>query len=365
MNKTAFEFVNSSAKKILDLINRQAIKNLMMEPVEGEMLKEVIARLCRIASPSYLPIARDSDGILAIHLWPGREIEVSPLVYIYNSDSYSPEFVCDQLASLPRAMWLRSAAYFTTEIEELKDTMNLMYAEIPSAKKVPEHFWDQIDESFSRWSYANIVSRSLWEEANLEHHLTGIPIIDSLVEPEEALKTIESYVNNQSYVSKEVLSIFIGTQAKNKIAVSKENVLKVLEKEAWHSFDNQVRGYWKINGEGISTYDTVMKSIGDDFEEILGDTMFKPLIETPDVYTGQNPKGFIKLLKVAVECKKQKDYEMYLKQLRNTTVVSIMSMSSYDDALADLNIDACKLVNPDSLATALAIVSKDVKELGA
>lgn len=363
MNKTAFEFVNKSVKKILDLINRQALENLMFEPVEDDFLKEVIARLCRITSPAFLPVARDSDGVIAIHLWPGRDLQSSPFVYIYNTD-YSPEFVCDQLASFPRAMWLRNAAYFTSEVEKLKDTMNLMYIKIPEVKKVPESFWEQIEGRFSRWSYTNSISGSMWKEAELGHHLVDVPIIDSLEEPEIALKIIKDYIDKQSFISIELLSIFLGAQAENGISIAKENVLKILEKEAWSSFDDQVMGYWKISGEGISTFDTAMKSI-DDLERVLGDTIFSPLIEVPNLYTGKNPKGFIKLLKVAVNCKKEKNLELYLKQLRNSTTLSIMSMSGYDDAMAELNIDACKLLDADSLATALAIVSKDVKALGA
>jgi len=364
MDKTAFEFVNNSAKKILNLINRKALENLMFEPVEDDLLIEVIARLCRLVSPAFLPIGRDSDGVLAIHLWPGREIEVSPFVYIYNSDYNGPEFVCNELASFPRAMWLRNAAYFTSEQEKLKETMSLMYAKIPKVKKVPELFWSKIEESFSRWSYNDPISDTLWKEADLGHHLAGVPIIDSIAEPEDALKIIEGYIKKQSFISIELLSIFLGAQAENEISVSKESILKIIEKEAWSSYDNEVIGYWKVSGEGIATFDAAMKSI-DDLERVLGGSLFSPLIETPDVYTGQNPKGFVKLLKVAVSYKKGNDFELYLKQLRNATVVSIMNMSSYDDAIAELNIEACKLLDPDSLATALAIVSKDVKVLGA
>lgn len=363
MNQTAFESVNTVVKNILDKINRQAIQTLMFEPVEDELLKESLARLCRVAPPSYLPIARDSEGVYAIHLWPGRPIEKSPFVFIYYTD-YSPEYVCDELASFPVAMWLRNAAYFTEEVDRLRDTMNSMYAAISEAKKVPESFWSQIEESFSRWSYSDPISRALWEKANLGHHLTGIPIMDSLMEPDEALEKIEEFVSQQSHISKELLSVYIGTQAENGIAISKENVLKILEQEAWHSFDNQVRGYWRIYGEGVSTFDTVMKSISD-LDKMLGDTVFSPLVETPDVYQGQNPKGFIKLLKVAVNCKKQNNFELYLRQLRNSTLLCIMSTSAYDDAMAQLNVEACKLIDPDSLATALAIVSRDVKKLGA
>lgn len=35
-----------------------------------------------------------------------------------------------------------------------------------------------------------------------------------------------------------------------------------------------------------------------------------------------------------------------------------MNLSGYDDALAELNVQACELINPNSLATALAKVPK-------
>jgi hypothetical protein len=356
MNKLSEAICN-----VLEQVGHENLQTLLFTPIEPSSLDEYVARLSYHVAPSYLPFMIDGGGIMAFHLWPGREISKSPITYI-SSDKQEAQFVCDKLASLPSALWLWICTYLRDRPEVLEQATNAIALSIPGAKPVPGSLWSFIEHDPVRWDPIDEYANRAWEIADLGHPFAGIPKLSFRMQPEEVLPLLASFIVSHPNVP-ELLSTLLDCQTKAGLAIQTDDALRVLSSEAWRDFSSHLDGRWRYGGQGVCEWDRTLRNL-ENLSNVLNSTPFESLIGHPDVYSGDNNEGSKLLIEVANTFQLLGDREGELRQLRNAATVSLITSGEYPIDLALRIADVCDAISPNSLAAAVARESARVHAQG-
>jgi hypothetical protein len=222
--------------ELLDLVSRKALQTLLFDPVEPEELDWHLTRLSHRVAPAYLPFAADDSGVLAVHLWPGRDVADSPFVYV-GEDQLELHYLCDGLHNLPATLWLWMGRYFKKgKMPALREAVAEMAARIPGGQPVPDTLWPLLESAPDyepTWWHADATETTTraWQLAEVGHPFVGLPKPDYLAKPEEAIALLEPFMHQHR--EPELVSALLAAQIKAGQQVEQENVLLVLAAEAW------------------------------------------------------------------------------------------------------------------------------------
>jgi len=310
-----------------------------------------VARLNRHVAPSYLPFATEDLGTMVFHLYPGRDIAQSPILFVDN-DAQEARFVCDRLASLPSALWLWNSTYLEDEPEILREATDAMANGIPEGKPVPEALWEYIGvDLISRWDNGLEQANKAWEIADVGHPFAGVPVMDFMTRTKNVPSSLEPFIRSRSDVP-ELTSVLLAYHKKIGLEIQKEDIMKILSAEMWQTLDHSLEGLWRERGEGICEWDCTLKNI-ENPETVLGGTPFEALIGHPETYSGKDREGPRRLLAVADAFKKSGDRHGELRQRRNAATLALITSGgvSPEDAMGIAEV--CDAIETGSLAAAV------------
>lgn len=341
--------------ELLDLVGREALRVLLFDPVEPEELDWHLARLSYRVAPAYLPLAADDSGILAVHLWPGRDVADSPLVYV-GEDQLELHYLCAGLHNLPVALWLWMGRYFKKgKVSALRQAVSEMAARIPRGRSVSEPLWSLLESAPDyepTWWYADATETTTraWQLAEVGHPFVGVPKPDWDAEAEEALALLAPSM--QAHREPELVSLLLAAQIKAGQEIAREDVLFVLAAQAWRQSDCLMKGRWQPKARGLGTWDLVLRNLPD--RGMLAGTPFAALIDHPLAYSGEDPEGPLALGGVALAFQEQGDSAAALRQFRNALSVAILALGRYPTELVLASTAICDALAPNSLAAAVA-----------
>jgi hypothetical protein len=354
---------------IEDLIARvgsEPFSELLLSVIEPKDLEEYIARLSYYVAPSYLPFLTDDGGTMVVHLWPGRALEESPVLYV-PTDEKEARFVCDRFTKLPTALWLWVARYFKDEPDVLRRAIEAVAAGIPGSKRPPDALWTLLKKSpkFTPTLWASDAERytnQAWMIADVGHPFVDMPKLKESMRPKKALSPLEPFVASRPD-SPELLSVLLATQAEAGIPRRREDILKVLSSEAWRNLSCVIDGWWRKSGSGMCEWDCTLRNI-EDPEAMFKGTPFAALIGHPETYSGDVPDGPANLIAVAKAFRKLQDSEGELRQLRNAATLYLIVGEEYPTSLGKVIAKVCDSLSPDSLAAAVASESARTHKQG-
>jgi hypothetical protein len=358
---TQSNLLRLTVETIQSQVTPEILKALLFEAIQSLELDEYIARLTYFTSPSYLPFATYDGGMMAFHLWPGRDISQSPILYV-PTDQPQALFVCDCLANLPTAIWLWVGRYFKDDLERLRQNIQALVENIPGARPVPDALWSLLEHNPGWWSpNCSNYTNQAWATAGVGHPFAGKPEISWDAEPQEVLPQLESFVSSRANIP-ELVAVLLATRIRVGLQSSVEDVLKILSAEAWRNLDCIYTGSWRLEGGGLCEWDATLQGLEN--SGLLLDSPFEVLINHKDVYSSNNRDGYELLISVAEAFRSLGDREGELRQLRNAATVSLITSGEYPIDLALRIAEVCDDISPNSLASAVARESSRVHEQG-
>jgi hypothetical protein len=346
---------------LLDLVGREALQTLFFDPIEPEELDWYLARLSHRVAPAYLPLAADDSGILALHLWPGRDVAASPFVYI-GEDQLELHYLCDGLHNLPVALWLWMGRYFKKgKLPVLRRAVAEMAARIPGGRSVPEPLWSLLESAPDyepTWWYANTeeTTERAWQLAEVGHPFVGVPQPVRNAEAEEALALLAPFV--RAHREPELVGLLLAAQLEAGREVDREDVLFVLGAQAWRQSGCLLGGRWLPKARGLCTWDLVLRNLPD--RGMLAGTPFAALIDHPLAYSGEDGEGPLALGRVALAFRERGDPAAALRQFHNALSVALLALGGYPTELVLASTATCDAVAPGSLAAAVARRSAEI-----
>lgn len=353
MNEKAV--IENALTMYLEQIGSSTLSELSFAPVTGNELDWYLVRMGQIVPPAYLPFAADDNGILGIHLWPGRALSQSPIVYI-DTDEPNVSFVCENLRLLPTGMWLWVARYYKEEADILRQNIEKMTDQINNAYRVPEALWTLLvnspDYEPTWWTPdCESYTEEAWQLANVGHPFVGLPKIDFFAEPDEALSQLRSFVMKRR--EPELVSIFVAAQLSNGVLPDREDVLAVLSAEIWRGSKCLLDGLWRMSGEGICAWDAVLSHLPAP-ETFLHNTPFAALGQYPDTYRGSRKDDPLRLAQIGQIFREMQDQASALRQLRNSMLLATLALGQFPRELALIAAATCDAIEVGSLAAAVA-----------
>lgn len=350
------QMVNESVAFVLDQIGRDALDLVRLEPISLNEISWHLAHLSHLIAPSYLPFARYSDGYFALHLWPSRPLDRSPIVTIHD-DSQDANFLCHQLASLPTGVFLWIGRYYKNKPTVLRKAIDMLTSSIPDAQSVSDDLWNILEsapESTPTWWSADCdeFTSKAWSIGKINHPFVGLPNLDQDTSPKDALLQLEDFI--REHREPELIGIWLAAQIKAKQPCQPEDVIAVLSAEAWRQISSLLYGYWRVNGKGrLREWDCILRYLPNS-REILENTPFASLIDHPETYSGADPQGPLILSTIAADFRDHNDPENALRQLRNAANVAIFALGQYPEEIALASAGVCDAIEKDSLAAAVA-----------
>ena len=348
------ELITQSLTNLLDVIGRDALRTLLFDPVAPAELDWHLARLSHRVAPVYLPIATDDSGAIALHLWPGRDVEVSPFVYI-GEDQCQIYYLCDGLHNLPVALWLWVGRYFKQKLPLLRETVAGMAVRIPGGRSAPDPLWSLLETAPDyepTWWHADAeeTTTRAWQLAGVGHPFVGVPKPDYVAEAEEAIALLEPFI--RTHPEPELVSVLLAAQIDAGHEIDRGDVLFVVAAEAWRQSECLIDGWWRKGGEGLCAWDAVLRHLPD--PEILASTPFAPLVGHPAAYSGEDREGPLALGHVAQAFLEQDNPAAALRQFRNGLSVAVLALGGYPRDLALAVASTCDRIAPGSLAAVVA-----------
>jgi hypothetical protein len=312
------------------------------------------------AAPSYLPFADNSADVFAVHLWPGRPLEESPIVQLPH-DGDEIHFICKDITGFPSALLLRIGQYFGSKRDIFKKAMDQMTKSIPNAKPITDEFWvlfDKMDKEdlCGYWYYEEYTPEleQAWLLPAIGHPYAGVPRFDREAEAKDVLPILEEFVRKNP--QPELMSLLLATQIKAGVSLKQEDLLALLSAEAWRETESLSNGDWKVYGynAGMGSWNTVFCKLPNP-EELLKGTPFEPLIGKPKIYGQSRDENspFI-LAEIAKAFCDAGDYPNALRQIRNAAKSSFEFADQYPQEFAEETAKICDLIEKDSLAAAIA-----------
>jgi hypothetical protein len=331
---------------------REALASIGASVIDPASLREYWARL-RFACPAYLPFATYDGSMLAIHLWPERAVEHSPIYYLPHDDQ-SATFLCATLADLPVGMWLWVARYFKDDPHVLQAALNRVAAAIPDAREVPARLWTILATAPAweptRWhTDSTPETREAWQVGAVRHPFADVPRFVELQDPAEVVAVLRPYVTQHPDAAPEIVAALVAAQREGQQPQSAELVLRVLSAEAERGGTTVFTGDWRVTGDGLAEWDSTLRAL-DDPARTLTRTPFESL--APDTYARAG--GAARLVEVALGLRARGDAAGELRQLRNAAWVEALTEGEVSTTLCAALAESADRVAPGSLAAAVA-----------
>jgi hypothetical protein len=334
----------------------EALTKVQLPAVEPSDLRQQLARLRAHVPPAYLPFATFDGFPLAIHLFPGREMADSPVVYI-GSGSQAPKFVCGRFGDLPRGVWLWVAAYQKRNLPSFRSAIEILERTLPASRPVPSTLWDLLEGAPTGeptwWGYrAKETTTRAWLTADVEHPFVKLGDVD-YSNATKALDELQTFVASETDPPPLILSALIAAQLACGQTPSRDRLLAVLAAEAWLGGETIVRARWWPKEQGMAAWSVALKAAlaqGD----FLSSTPFAPLVGHPEAYSGTDKEGPALLEEVAQRFRDGGDRAAEVRQRRNAAFLSLYTRGGYSQKQIQEIGDACERVQPASLAATLA-----------
>jgi hypothetical protein len=353
---SSFETLERELRGLIPEPASTALSKIQLPTIEPSDLRQQLARLRAHVPPAYLPFATSDGFPLAIHLFPGREVVDSPVVYV-GSGSHSPKFVCGRFGDLPRGVWLWVARYHREDPTPFRSAIETLERTIATARPIPSGLWELLQGAPANqptwWGYrAKETTTRAWLMADVEHPFVRLGDVDSS-DPNKALGELQAFVARETSSPPVILSALIAAQLACGETPSLDHILAVLAAEAWLGGEMILRLFWAPLDEGMAAWSIALKAAlaqGD----FLSSTPFAPLVGHPEVYSGKDKEGPALLEQVAQRFRDGGDHAAEVRQRRNAAFLSLYTRGGYSQKQIQEIGDACERVQPASLAVTLA-----------
>lgn len=353
--------LSAALSTVLDLLSRDALRGLHLTPIEPDVLAGELGRIGTFVQPSYLPLTRDSDELIALYLRPDTPLLSAPLVRL-DADNHDVRFLASSLADARTALCVHMAAYADTADELIAEAQALGHARAalnPLAPDVIEHLRAADFSEIYPWSArAPAGSNALWASPALAHPFAHIPHVSRELDPEGAWPVIESLVPDTSPMPElRALRLRAAVEVgQTDIAV---DVRAVLQAEAWRDREPILRGIWHVEGEGLTAWDATLQIAAKTPGALSAP--FDRLRKHARLYSGDLDEGADLLMDVGRAFERVGDWNAALNQYRNAAAVAGLAgdfVGQVDrqecfEAIAR----ACDHIQRDSLAAELARTS--------
>lgn len=341
--------------------SKAALELLQMVPIGPSDVRQELGQLGAFAQPAYLPLARASDSVLAIHVRPGTELSASSVVLL-DCDTTEVRIVAGSLANvrhaliLVGALWMDDWERVIAAAERFGDGVSYLQ---PVSPDVAAQARQVEPRSVGLWraDAGDDVVR-LWRHAGLAHpfaHITKIPFDE---EPVDAVRQVDAFVRSPSSTP-ELVALQICTRARAGRPPGAEAVRTVLSAEAWRERRVLLVGYWRVMGKGIGEWDATLQVASEAEGALTGP--FERLRAHPRLYSGEDDEAADVLFEVARDFERAGDWETALNQYRNAAAVAGLSGAFLGrvtrDACFEAIAHACDHIQRDSLAAEIARAS--------
>jgi hypothetical protein len=343
----------SGCEGVFEPMARRALTEVDVQPLDRRHFRQALAQLREHVPPAYLPFATFDGSPLALHLFPGRALNKSPIVYV-GIGSRSPQFVCNELQSLPVGIWLWVAAYYKHRPDALRDATSKLSDSIPNARRVPDALWTilaQAPEGEPTWwgSRPEQATREAWQVGDVGHPFALLSDIDD-ENADHALEQLQAVTDNEDHPAPQVLSARIAAHLELGRPTERTAVLALLSSEAWLGGEPAFIADWLSAEDGLGEWSRALRAAAG----LLRGTPFERLESHPNTYSGSDPEGPSLLAAVAGDFAARADPAGEVKQLRNSAFVSLFTTRAYDSAACDALANACDRSTPGSPAATLA-----------
>ena len=338
----------------LDALGREHLEALGFRPVRAESLDAELARLHDHVAPAFLPLASESDKTLAIHLWPGRDLDASPVVLI-DDGARGAEHLCGRLAHLPGALWLWALTYYEDELDVLDAATSGMADGLPGARFPREQLrrWEADEGAVSRWQMDKPAACEAWALVDPGFPWAHLAIDEDRWErlpAEDALPELRARYEAGPR-SPEELAQVLACGLLAGVAPDPGEVATVLGAEVFRDVRLWGHGPWRARGEGLVLWDALLARLPPD---LLVGTAFEPLAEAPRAYAARDASGVLALIRVAKAAAARGDHGLALRQLRNAGLLALMVVGTLPPGLSERTRAACEAIEPGSLAGCIA-----------
>lgn len=349
----------------LDCINdacMSALAQLRVDVVDQARLTANTAQLRFAGAPSYLPLATLDSEIVAIHLLPGRPLKRSPLV-CFASGSRSPDFMCKDLRTFPRALWIWLAAYYKSRISLFREAIEGVVQEIEGALAIPATLWELLVQAPlgqpQRWNYgAKTSTVEAWRIADTGHPFVELSDLDC-DDASDARAELIRFIQRTPNPAPQVLSAFIDASVESGAPTSREAVLGVLHSEAWLGGEAAFRTTWASVEPGLGEWSKALR-IALDKPEMIEASPFQRLFEHPETYSGADKKGPPLLVAVADDFASVGELQTALHQLRNSASVSLEAKGGFGRELCYKIGELSDRIECNSAAASLARFAAEI-----
>jgi hypothetical protein len=353
---SSIETLGGELRRLIPEPAAEALSEILLPAIQPSELRQNLARLRAHVPPAYLPFATFSGFPLAIHLFPGRELIDSPVVYI-GSGSRVPYFVCGRFADLPRGAWLWVAAYNREDLASFQSAIGTLERIVPGARPVPPALWDLLesapDGEPTWWGYdAEETTTRAWLTADVGHPFIKLGDVD-YSDATKALGELQAFVARETNPAPLILSALIAAQIECAQTPSRDHILAVLAAEAWLGGEMVLPVPLDPVERGMAAWSIALKAAlaqGD----LLSSTSFAPLVGHPEAYSGKDEEGPALLEDAAQGFRDGGDYAAEVRQRRNAAFLSLYTRGGYSQRQIQGIGDACQRVQPASLAVTLA-----------
>ncbi len=351
------ERIEAEVSKVFTPKARAALRSIDVQPIEPGEVPSALFRLRVGGALSYVPFATVDGSAMAIHLWPGRSVERSP-IYSLPHGERSAAFVCGTLADLPVGLWLWVARYYKERPETLRAALTDLAASLLGGRAIPAPLWTLLDESPefepTWWSAdADPTTRRAWELGAVGHPFVGVPDLSAIEEAKEALQILKGHVETHPGAAPEIVAALLAAQAMEGKRQAVDQVLRVLGAEAERGDKTIFEGGWRETGEGLSEWDVTLRNLRSP-KKVLKGTAFEPLARDLHAYSASTAEGVALVRGVAERLGATGDFAGMLRQLRNAAWLEAMSSGEDSEELCEAVAECADRVVPDSLAAALA-----------
>lgn len=349
--KNNFQPLFNTRNDILSHFNTNDLESLYFDIITEKDFEEEIARLAVLVPPVYLPIARDSNGVLAFHLLPERDINNSPICYIYY-DEHEVKFVSDSIRTLPKALMLWNSAYFEDEEENLKTLIKSLIASIPNSTPFDDSLFEQLDfEESCRWNAQEKYPNYLWDLAKVGHPFAGIQIIDFYESSDVAIEKIKAFIKTKESPSPHLFATLFSSEFVTGNFNQPERLINVFNQECWYHVGSPIYGIWRSSGKGISDWDSILKNWEGGYSEIP--EPYIALFENPNTYSGQLKRGPGILIDIGNFFVKKGQFTLALNQFRNAMLLHLIIFDEPSKDIINRIVSVTEKKHPNSLANLL------------
>jgi hypothetical protein len=346
--------IANAVTELLDTVGRDHLSSLHLRPVSPESLDGTLARTFDKVSPSFLPFAVEDAKTLAVHLWPGRALADSPIVLIDKGERGATQ-LCSRLATLPSTLWLWELTYFEDELDVLDAACGGMATGIPDAHYPRGAFveFEEEEDEVSRWQMTKAESGRAWKLVDPGHPFAHLALDEDewdYLPGDEAYPRLRAMFEDGPGTPEELAQL-VGCGLMAEIQPTVEDASAVLGAEAFRRVRLGGYGPWVARGDGLQMWDGVLSRLD---SALLSGSLFESLSSVPRAYSGAEKAGVAALARVANAARDAGRHDIALAQLRNASLVALMTFGELPPPLFARLAGGCDRISDGSLAAAVA-----------